>query len=173
MEFTPPVDSMVPNIFTTSTTTTTSISTINNNINSINDEMDQDTRQKIKILLVEDNSVNRKVISMQLKKIGYECDTAENGLVGFERYKENGYDLILMDLNMPECDGAQSSKLIRSYEKSLNRNISAYIVGLSATCLQGSKDYCKNMGMNEYAAKPLKLHILQNIIEGFLNKKRK
>eukprot|EP01132_Coremiostelium_polycephalum_P005959 gene5959-7422_t len=121
-----------------------------------------------KILLVEDNAVNRKVVSLQLQKLGYTCDTAEDGYEGFKKYKEGDYDLIFMDLTMPVCDGVQSSLLIRSFEQINSKIKKVNIIGLSATCLHGSKEYCKTMGMNDFVVKPLKLKPLKQILDTYL-----
>eukprot|EP01133_Synstelium_polycarpum_P008934 gene8934-10475_t len=117
-----------------------------------------------KILLVEDNAVNRSVISMQLKRLGYACDLAEDGKEGFEKYKNGTYDLIFMDLTMPVCDGAQSSLMIRSHEQITDRP-RVRIIALSATVLDGSKEYCKSMGMDDFLIKPLKLSNLKSALD--------
>ncbi|EFA80166.1 histidine kinase [Heterostelium album PN500] len=119
---------------------------------------------ELKILLVEDNAVNRKVISMQLKKLGYDCDVAEDGNEGYNKYKEGQYDLIFMDLTMPNCDGAQSSLMIRSFEQITNKP-KVIIIALSATVLDGSKDFCKSMGMDDFIVKPLKMKRLKQVLD--------
>ncbi|EGC29332.1 hypothetical protein DICPUDRAFT_51346 [Dictyostelium purpureum] len=137
--------------------------------NSPQNQLQVKAKEKPRILLVDDNAVNRKVVKLQLKKLGYECDTATNGFEGFEKQKEFNYDLIFMDLNMPECDGSTASKLIRSWEETNNYVNRVSIVGLSATYLHGSKDYCKSMGMDDFVVKPIKLDPLGQLVKKYLD----
>ncbi|GAM25106.1 hypothetical protein SAMD00019534_082810 [Acytostelium subglobosum LB1] len=125
---------------------------------------DNQPKSPLKILVVEDNMVNRKVVSMQLAKLGYECDQAEDGNEGFNKYKQGQYDIVFMDLTMPNCDGAQSSLMIRSYEQISNKP-RVTIIALSATVLDGSKEYCQSMGMDDFIMKPLKLNKLKQVLE--------
>ncbi|GAM26047.1 hypothetical protein SAMD00019534_092220 [Acytostelium subglobosum LB1] len=150
-----------------------------NNLGSLNEksirkqslELLDNNHTTLKILLVEDNLVNRKVISMQLSKLGYECDQAEDGNEGFSKYKDGEYDLVFMDLTMPNCDGTQSSLMIRSYEQIANRP-RVVIIALSATVLDGSKEFCQSMGMDDFLMKPLKMKKLKQVLESIKIKKQ-
>ncbi|EFA83950.1 histidine kinase [Heterostelium album PN500] len=124
-------------------------------------------RKNFKILLAEDNEVNRKVVSMQLKKLGFQCDCAKDGKEAVDMFKGGNYDLILMDLTMPNTDGPTASLQIRSYEE-IYRSKKVIIVALTAMVLEGSKEYCKSMGMDEFLQKPLKLERLEKILTTYL-----
>ncbi|GAM28889.1 hypothetical protein SAMD00019534_120650 [Acytostelium subglobosum LB1] len=105
-------------------------------------------RLNYKILLAEDNEVNRKVVSLQLKKLGFHCDCAVDGKEAVEMFKGGNYDLIFMDLTMPNTDGPTASLQIRSHEEIFHSRKKVTIVALTAMVLEGSKDYCKSMGMD-------------------------
>lgn len=110
-----------------------------------------------KILIVEDNKINMKVAKKLLSKIGYEnVDSAENGKIGYKKYKENnGYDLILMDCQMPVMDGFDSTKLIREYEKE-NKISACPIIALTANSSEEDKKQCFDAGMDYFMPKPIK-----------------
>ncbi|KYR00825.1 histidine kinase [Tieghemostelium lacteum] len=125
-------------------------------------------RMKWNILLVEDNAVNRKVLSMQLKKLGFKCDSATDGSEAIEMFKVGKYDLIFMDLTMPIVDGPSATLQIRSYEEIKNISKKVIIVALTATVLEGSKKFCKSMGMNDFLMKPLKISELEKVLLYYL-----
>ena len=112
--------------------------------------------KNIKILYAEDNLINQKITLMLLQKLGIKCDIAQNGLEAFEMYKQNEYDLILMDMQMPELDGIGCSKLIRENEKGKNSVKPIYIVAVTANNFQKDKQDCLSAGMNDFISKPFK-----------------
>ncbi len=107
------------------------------------------------ILIAEDNLVNQQVILHILKKLGYDADVAENGSEVLRMFKEKEYDLVLMDMQMPEMDGLEATQLIRSTIK--NQPV---IIALTANTMQGDDDKCIEAGMNDYLSKPIKLEDL-------------
>ncbi|MBE9231950.1 response regulator [Cuspidothrix issatschenkoi LEGE 03284] len=104
----------------------------------------------LKILLAEDNKVNQKVALMTLKKLGYTADIANNGLEVLAMIENQPYDVILMDMQMPEMDGITATKMIRE------GNISQpWIIALTANALVQDRQICLDAGMNDFLAKPL------------------
>ncbi len=118
-------------------------------------------RFPLRILLAEDNFINQKLAIKILDKLGYRCDTAANGLEVLEALNRMKYDLVFMDIQMPEMDGFEATRIIR--EKQLNGK--PIIVAMTANALKGDRDMCINSGMDDYLSKPIKLDDIQNIIE--------
>jgi Signal transduction histidine kinase len=119
---------------------------------------------KLKILLAEDNIINQKVAILSLKQLGYDCDIALNGIEALEKYKANGYDLILMDMQMPEADGLQATFFIREYEENIQISHPAYVVALTANAMAEDKQLCFNAGMDNFLSKPFTESELRQII---------
>ncbi|AZQ62593.1 response regulator [Flammeovirga pectinis] len=106
------------------------------------------------ILLVEDNEVNQMLVLRLLKKWGYKSDVADNGLIALRKLKEHTYDLVLMDVHMPEMDGYTATKKIRTeFDEPLK---SIPIIAMTASALKGEFERCKEAGMNDYISKPFK-----------------
>jgi two-component system sensor histidine kinase/response regulator len=107
--------------------------------------------QGAKILLVEDNEVNQEVAIELLQDAGFAVDLAENGRVALEKVRADDYDLVLMDMQMPEMDGVEATIQIRqdSHYQALP------IVAMTANVMQGDRDRCLVAGMNDHVAKPI------------------
>jgi PAS domain S-box-containing protein len=103
----------------------------------------------IRILLCEDNVLNQKLAKRVIAKFGFEIDIAENGKIGIEKLKEEKYDIVLMDLQMPEMDGYQTVLAIRN-----ELNLQIPIIAMTAHSLVGEKEKCLEIGMNDYIGKP-------------------
>ena len=113
------------------------------------------------ILIVEDNEINQKTLSVMLSKLGYSPDLAENGLTALEKVEHHMYDLILMDLQMPKMDGFQTTvEIFKRYDYE-NR---PKIVALSANALDEDIRKCYEIGMDDYMSKPIILEELQNML---------
>ncbi|MBN1822553.1 MAG: response regulator [Prolixibacteraceae bacterium] len=123
-----------------------------------------DIPDNIKIMYAEDNMVNQRVTQLMLKKIGIECDIANNGMEAYEKFIKNKYDIILMDMQMPELDGIESTIKIRNYEKQKNIEKGIYIVAVTANAFSDDKQKCFKAGMNDFISKPFKEEELKNII---------
>ncbi len=111
--------------------------------------------ESLRLLVAEDNPINQKVIMMMLKKLGYESDLAVNGCEAMERHAETPYDLILMDMQMPEMDGLETTRRIRELDKTV------IIIALTANALPEDEQACMAAGMNGFLAKPVKADVLQ------------
>jgi PAS domain S-box-containing protein len=107
----------------------------------------------LKILLAEDSPINQKVAINQLKNLGYEADVAANGIEVLEAIARIEYDLILMDCQMPELDGYETTRQIRLLD-SASRDIA--IVAMTANAMKEDREKCLNVGMNDYLSKPIR-----------------
>lgn len=118
----------------------------------------------LKILLVEDNILNQQLTTGILGSKGYEVDVAENGKKGLELYKQNNYDIVLMDVQMPVMDGIQATRLIREYE-SINHFKKSRIIAVTAYSREGERKRLFDAGMDHYLSKPFKAYELIDMIE--------
>ncbi|TYT74022.1 response regulator [Desulfobotulus mexicanus] len=125
------------------------------------------SEKKTSILLVEDNITNQQVALGMLSKMGLRADTAANGLEALESMKMISYDLILMDMQMPEMDGLTATKIIRKTEKLFSIK-PVPIIALTANAMKGDKEKCLEAGMNAYLAKPLMTEELAAVLNKWL-----
>lgn len=127
----------------------------------------KDPRGNFRVLIVEDNRINRMVTGTMLKKMGLNYDVSENGCECIEKMKVNDYDMILMDCQMPELDGFETTKIIRSGNFGI-RNSGIVIVALTAYAMDGDRDRCIEAGMNDYMSKPVKYEDISSMIGKWL-----
>jgi CheY-like chemotaxis protein len=109
-------------------------------------------RHPLRILLAEDNAVNRKVAQRLLANMGYTADMAENGLLAIEALEAKEFDVVLMDVQMPELDGLEATRRIRA--RWPDRPL--HIVAMTANAMAGDRDACLAAGMNDYVSKPIR-----------------
>jgi CheY-like chemotaxis protein len=112
----------------------------------------------LKILVVDDNSLNRKVARATLKHLGYDADEALSGRAVLAALETKEYDLIFMDIQMPEMDGIQATREIRL--RHADRPMA--IVALTA---DGDRDACLAAGMNEHMTKPISIKLVKSMID--------
>jgi len=120
------------------------------------------------ILLVEDNKTNQQFMSILLKKYGLTFDIASDGLEAIECFKQKEYDLILMDENMPNKSGTDTTRIIRSLQREQNLKYTP-IIALTANALKGDKDKFIKAGMDEYLTKPIDKIKLTELLTEYLN----
>ncbi len=113
----------------------------------------------IRILMAEDNPVNQKVALRMLRRLGYEADIVSNGLDVLQALEKQPYDVVLMDVQMPKMDGFETTRRLRSL------GIGVWIIAMTAHALDGDREKCLNVGMDDYIAKPIKLEELQKVLE--------
>jgi PAS domain S-box-containing protein len=106
----------------------------------------------LRILLVEDNIINQKVVLKILKKFGYTADIALNGIEAIESVQKQPYDIIFMDIQMPEMDGYEATKVLLKMFPAENR---PHIIAITAAVMKGDKEKCLDAGMVDYLPKPV------------------
>jgi signal transduction histidine kinase/ligand-binding sensor domain-containing protein/CheY-like chemotaxis protein len=112
------------------------------------------------ILIAEDNPVNQRLAETVLMKLGYKPAIAANGKLAMDLFKLHEYDLIFMDVQMPEMDGLEATQFIRLLPQS-----QPIIIAMTANAMQGDREICLQAGMNDYISKPIKLDDLVKLIE--------
>ena len=126
-------------------------------------------RLPLRVLLVDDNSINQKVASRLLQQMGYRPEIASNGLEAIRALERKPFDVILMDVQMPELDGLEATRRIR--QRQLEPDPHPHfkgpllIVAMTANAMQGDREKCLGAGMNEYLAKPIRPEALQAALE--------
>lgn len=133
----------------------------NNEQKTLEETPDKDN----KILIVEDNIVNQKVVVGMLKKLGYSYDIANNGKEALDIIKTKKYDLVFMDCQMPVMDGFIATQKLR--EDNYTKNLT--IVAMTANAMEGDKENCINAGMNDYISKPINKQSLSEVLTKWLS----
>jgi CheY-like chemotaxis protein len=111
-------------------------------------------RHPLRILLAEDNAVNQKLALRLLSQMGYRADVAGNGLEAIQAVQRQRYDVILMDVQMPEMDGLEATRQICARWP---RDARPHIIAMTANAMQGDREICLEAGMDEYLAKPIRV----------------
>ncbi|MFQ5631513.1 MAG: response regulator, partial [bacterium] len=124
---------------------------------------------KLHFLLAEDNPVNQKLTRRLLEKRGYSVDVVSNGAQAVEAFEQRKYDLVLMDMQMPEMDGLEATAEIRKKEKVTGDHI--HIIALTANTMTGDRERCLEAGMNDYVSKPVNPKLLHKAIENYAAQK--
>tara|TARA_R110000764_G_scaffold4085_1_gene16897 strand:- start:10072 stop:12342 length:2271 start_codon:yes stop_codon:yes gene_type:complete len=138
----------------------------------VNDKLKAAISNTDKVLLVEDYEGNVVVLSYILEEMGCEFDVARTGLEALKLWKDNHYDIVLMDIQMPVMDGFTATSKIREIEEE-NSFERTPIIGMTAHALVGDKDKCIEAGMDAYLPKPIVVLDLKSTILEFLKKKKK
>ncbi|GGD33151.1 hypothetical protein GCM10012288_03880 [Malaciobacter pacificus] len=120
-----------------------------------------------KLLIAEDNLANQELIKAILENMEIEFTIVNNGLEALETYKQNSYDLIFMDINMPIMDGVESFNKIREYESSINKKQTP-ICALTANAIKGDREKFLELGMNDYLSKPINTKELLRVLNKYL-----
>lgn len=126
----------------------------------------------MKILLVEDNLLNQKVVAFNLRKQNYEVDAVIDGDSAIKKFKEKEFDLVLMDIMLPGINGYETTRIIREYEKSNSNKSPVPIIALTANTLDNDRKKCIENGMDDYLAKPFSAQELVDIIEKNIAEKK-
>ncbi|MGI0117262.1 response regulator [Zooshikella sp. RANM57] len=125
-------------------------------------QMADENAGQLKVLVAEDNPVNQKVAARMLSKLQCKVSVANNGQEAVHMWQSQGFDLIVMDCNMPVMDGYEATRQIRSLEPEQSH---IYIVALTANALEGEREKCFQAGMDHYLTKPVKLVDFQQLID--------
>jgi len=119
--------------------------------------------RNLRLLLVEDGAVNRQVGLLLLQKLGYRADIAADGFEALEAIRRRTYDIVLMDMEMPEMDGITATRRIRAERP--DSAPALWIIALTAHALSGDRERCLAAGMNDYVSKPVKLTDLRAALD--------
>ncbi|MBU8870845.1 MAG: response regulator [Gemmatimonadales bacterium] len=122
-----------------------------------------EVEKNLDILVVEDNLVNSRFVMSLLQKMGHTVSLAVNGRLGFEAARDKDFDLVLMDVQMPEMDGLQATQAIRELEAKEGGHVP--IVALTAHSSAEDRERCLVSGMDDYLTKPLKVQLLKEILK--------
>jgi signal transduction histidine kinase/ligand-binding sensor domain-containing protein/DNA-binding response OmpR family regulator len=124
-------------------------------------------RFPMNILIAEDNLVNQQLVLIVLTKLGYQPTLAENGRETIDKMQTGNYDLILMDVQMPELDGLEATTIIRAQTYT-----QPIIIAMTANAMQGDREDCIKAGMDDYISKPVKPEEISTILEKWAKKNR-
>jgi len=119
-------------------------------------------RHPLRILLAEDNVVNQKLAMRILQQMGYRADLASNGIEAVESVQRQAYDVVLMDVQMPEMDGLEASRRICAMAEPVQR---PRIVAMTANAMQGDREMCMEAGMDDYLTKPIRVDRLVEALQ--------
>jgi len=119
-----------------------------------------------RILLVEDNEMNRDMLSRRLARKGYDVALAVDGRQGVEMAQTGDYDLVLMDMSLPEIDGWEATRLLRQADATMNLPI----IALTAHAMAGDREKAMEAGCDDYDTKPIELPRLLGKIEALLER---
>jgi signal transduction histidine kinase/CheY-like chemotaxis protein/ligand-binding sensor domain-containing protein len=112
------------------------------------------------ILVADDNMVNQKLAVRILNKLGYTPKVVSNGVEVLDAMRATGYDVILMDVQMPEMDGLEATRILRQ-----ERQCDSFIIAMTANTMQGDKEQCIDIGMDDYVSKPMRLEDILKVLE--------
>ena len=124
----------------------------------------EEIKQSARLLLAEDNLVNQKLATMMLEKAGYTVEVVDNGKMALDTFceKPDQFDIVLMDVQMPEMDGLEATRQIRARDRDIP------IIAMTANVMKGDREICLDAGMNDYISKPIKRDTIFKILEKWL-----
>jgi CheY-like chemotaxis protein len=127
---------------------------------NIFDQMPHDG-QTLSILLAEDNMVNQKVTLLTLNRLGYRVDVAASGLEVLDAFRRQAYDIVLMDIHMPDMDGIEATRRLLA-ERAPGQQ--PYIIAITAAAMREDRERCRAAGMHNFISKPVKVEELVGIL---------
>lgn len=129
------------------------------------EELEESQINDLKVLVAEDNSINQKVARFNLEKLNLVVDIADNGEIAVEKFKNNSYDLVFMDIQMPVMDGLDATRHIRKYELQKGIKRKTPIIAMTANTLKGDRENFMEAGLTDYIGKPFKTNELVSLIK--------
>jgi signal transduction histidine kinase/CheY-like chemotaxis protein len=139
------------------------------NPDSVEFEVEGVVPDSVSLLLVEDNKINQRIALLNLERLGYQVDLAENGEEAVTRFKKKNYDLIFMDIQMPVMDGLEATRRIRTLEEEAEKSEPVYIIAMTANAMKGDRETCLEAGMNDYISKPFRAEELRESLNRWLS----
>ena len=125
------------------------------------------TLKHVSILVVDDNSINQAIVKEMLNTFGYTSESASTGAEALEKYHCKAFDLILMDIQMPEMDGYEATQAIRKIERK-HKSKEVPIIALTANAMKQDSDKCKEAGMNGFLSKPFHKAEFEKVLKSYL-----
>jgi CheY-like chemotaxis protein len=122
-----------------------------------------EARKNLKILVAEDNKVNQRLALRMLEKLGHSVVLANNGREAVDMLAQGVFDLVLMDLQMPELGGLEATAVIREQEERTGARVPIY--ALTAHAMKGDRERCLAAGMDGYLSKPIQPHELHKLLD--------
>lgn len=122
-----------------------------------------------KILVIEDDTINQAIIKTMLTKLNLQVTIADNGKIGFEIFQQDSFNIIFMDIQMPEMDGLEATRLIRQHEQDHQIKQSTPIVAVTAHALQSEQEKCFDAGVDEFVSKPIKMDTIRHVLNKWLD----
>jgi two-component system, sensor histidine kinase and response regulator len=119
-----------------------------------------------KVLVADDNKINQQVANLFLKELGFEVDLANNGIEAVSLYKQNVYEIVFLDCQMPGLDGFEACAIIKEIQN--RRGLSVPVVAITANAIAGSKEDCLARGMDDYLSKPIDLERVRDMVDRWL-----
>jgi CheY-like chemotaxis protein/HPt (histidine-containing phosphotransfer) domain-containing protein len=119
-------------------------------------------RTSLKILLVEDTPINLKLVQHQVRLLGHQWESVENGQLALEKLAQNNYDIVLMDCQMPVMDGYQATQTLRQREGADRHTV---VIGMTAYAMPGDREKCLTAGMDDYLSKPVMVKDLKVMLQ--------
>lgn len=132
----------------------------------------RDPASYLRVLVAEDNHVNQLLATRLLEKRGHRVVMTANGREALEALAKNSYDLVLMDVQMPEMDGIQATTAIREKEKEKGDGIRQPVIAVTAHVMKGDQERCQAAGMDGYLSKPIRPQQLDEILEKYMALRR-
>jgi two-component system, sensor histidine kinase len=120
--------------------------------------------EALRVLVVDDNEIKRKVAGLQLRKLGCAVSLASDGLEAVELWRKEPFDLIFMDCQMPGMDGFEATKAIRSMETEVLSAPRTSIVAMTASAMENDREDCLRAGMDDFIAKPVRQHEISDLL---------
>ena len=117
--------------------------------------------------MAEDNPVNQRLMNMLLRKFGFAVTVADNGAIAVEHLQRQTFDVVLMDVQMPEMDGLEATRFIRGPNSDV-LDPKVTIIAVTANAMAGDREMCLDAGMDDYLAKPVKRSDLNDILAKWL-----
>jgi len=133
-------------------------------------EKDRDPQKSLHILLAEDNVVNQKLAIRLLEKRGHQVVLANNGKQALDALDKTAFDLVLMDVQMPEMDGLEATQKLREREKSTGKHQA--VVAMTALVMKGDRERCMEAGMDGYLSKPIRPQDLDEVLDAYVLRER-
>lgn len=129
-------------------------------------------RSELRVCIAEDNPINQKIAISFVKKLGFMCEAYGDGQQAVDALGEASkagkpFHLVLMDVQMPVLDGYNATREIRKHSDPIVRDV--LVIAMTASAIRGDKEKCLEAGMNNYMAKPVRAHVLKQMLEGYLN----